>query len=152
VIIGNDSVSAMVMEYVASLDSGTINSLPISISKHAVSGFNRDNASAFKDNPAFLIQVLKRGRASQKEVVVRLMKERIIAEEDLENVLLVLSNLETDNQTLLKALISELETLKDSETVTEEIKNGISELITKLSSYLKKPKVKINLLGKIKKS
>ena len=151
VIIGNESVSAMVVEYVASLDSGTINSLPISISKHAVSGFNRDNASAFKDNPAFLIQVLKQGRASQKEVVVRLMKEKIIAEEDLENVLLVLNNLETDNQTLLKSLIGELETLKD-ETVTEEIKNGISELITKLSSYLKKPKAKINFLGKIKKS
>lgn len=138
-IISNKIVSEIVTDYVASLNSETLNSLPVSISRHAVASFNKDNASSFKDNTGYLIQVLKQGKATQIEQVVRLMKEKIIAEEDIDSVVLVLNNLETNNQTLLKSVLGELDTLKDKDTFSEETKKSVSELSSKLSTYLKEP-------------
>ena len=127
------SISDCVSEYAASLDSKTINKLPSSISKFAITAFNREIADSYKDNADFLILVLKQGNATQKKEVVRLMKAKINNEEDLDNVVSVLDNLETEDQQLLKPLISELEGLKESENVGEEIKGRIAVLVTRLS-------------------
>lgn len=147
-LVQDEEMLNMVAEYVASLGSETINGLPAAISQYAVSTFNRDNAETYKDNVDFLILVLKNGTASQKKEVVRLMKGKINNEEDLDNVMLVLDNLVTDNQQILKSLVSELEGIKDSEKVSEEIKEKVANLATKLSASIKKPGVVENLLGK----
>lgn len=138
----------MVAEYVASLDSTTINSLPVSVSKFAVSTFKRENADTYKDNTDFLILVLKQGNSQQKKEVVRLMKDKINNERDLENVVSVLDNLVTEDQQMLKNLVGELEALKDSETVSEDVKTGITALITKLSANIKKDSLLHKVLGK----
>lgn len=137
-LVTDKQIIDIVAEYVATLDSETINSLPVSIGKFAVSTFNRENAETYKDNVDFLTLVLKQGTASQKREVVRLMKAKINDEVDLENVVLVLDNLVTEDQQLLKPLVSELDAIKDSETVSEEIKSRIAELATKLSANIKK--------------
>ena len=62
-LVKDEQILSMVAEYVASLDSATINTLPVSVSKFAVSTFDRQNADNYKDNPDFLILVLKQGTA-----------------------------------------------------------------------------------------
>lgn len=148
-LVKKEFILTIVTEYVAGLDSETINSLPTSIAKYAVSTFDKKNAETYKDNPNFLILVLKQGNAQQKKEVVRLMKDKINKETDLDNVILVLENLVTDNHQMLKTLIAELEGLKESETISDETKNRIKNLITKLSSYINKT-IKTNKFFKLK--
>ena len=147
-LVSDKQILDMVAEYVASLDSTTINSLPVSVSKFAVSTFKRENADTYKDNTDFLILVLKQGNSQQKKEVVRLMKDKINNERDLENVVSVLDNLVTEDQQMLKNLVGELEALKDSETVSEDVKTGITALITKLSANIKKDSLLHKVLGK----
>ena len=148
-LVKKEFILKIVTEYVAGLNSETINSLPTSIAKYAVSTFDKKNAETYKDNPNFLILVLKQGNAQQKKEVVRLMKDKINNETDLDNAILVLENLFTDNQQMLKTLIAELEGLKESETISDETKNRIENLITKLSSYINKA-IKTNKFFKLK--
>lgn len=147
-LVDDKQILDMVAEYVASLDSATINTFPISVSKFAVSTFNRENADTYKDNADFLILVLKQGNSQQKKEVVRLMKDKINNERDLDNVALVLDNLVTEDQQMLNTLVGELETIKDSETVSEETKNRIATLSTKLSNNVKKDSLINKVLGK----
>ena len=147
-LVSDKQIIAIVAEYVATLDSETINNLPVSIGKYAVSTFNRENAETYKNNVDFLILVLKQGTAIQKREVVRLMKAKINDEVDLENVVLVLDNLVTEDQQLLKPLVSELDAIKDSETVSDEIKSSIAELSRKLSANIKNVGLIDKMLGK----
>lgn len=137
-----------VAEYVASLDSEAINTLPVSISKYAVSTFSRENAETYKDNTDFLTLVLKKGNATQKKEVVRLMKAKINAETDLAMVVSVLDNLATEDQNMLRTLVGELEGIKDSDAVSDEDKTRVAALAVKLSGSIKKPGMIDKLLGK----
>lgn len=147
-LVGDKQIKDMVAEYVASLDSEAINSLPVSIARHAVSTFNRNNAESYKDNADFLILVLKQGTAGQKKEVVRLMKAKINKEVDLENVVKVLDNLVTDDQQVLTTLVGELDGIKDSDTVDEDTKAQVAGLATNLSSSIKKKGVIERIIGK----
>lgn len=147
-LVSDKQILNMVAEYVASLDSATINALPLSVSKFAVSTFKRENADTYKDNTDFLILVLRQGNSQQKKEVVRLMKDKINNERDLEYVVLVLDNLVTEDQQMLKNLVGELEVLKESETVSEDVKSRIAALITKLSANIKKDSLLNKVLGK----
>ncbi len=147
-LVNDAQIKNMMAEYVASLDSETINNLPTSISKHAVSTFNKDNAEVYKDNTDFLILVLKQGNAIQMKDVVRLMKDKINHETDLDQVVTVLENLNTEDQQVLKSLVSELDGVKDSETVGEEVKSKVAALTTKLSTGIKNESFLNKLLGK----
>lgn len=147
-LVKDKQILSMVIEYVASLDSATINTLPVSISKFAVSTFKRENADTYKNNPNFLILVLEQGTSYQKKEVVRLMKDKINNERDLNNVVLVLDKLVTEDQQILKSLVGELEVLKDSETVNGETKSQIAALVTKLSFHIKKDGLINKMLAK----
>ena len=147
-LVNNEGILAYIVEYIASLDSEYINNLPVSVSKHAISTFNRDNAESFKDNESFLSLVIKQGTSNQKKEVVRLMKDKINKEIDLDMVVNVLDNYVTENQRILTILIDELEGVKESDTVTEEDKVKVSRLIAKLSNYTKKTNVLEKILGK----
>lgn len=136
-LANDEQVLSIITEYVITLDSQSVNALPSWIAKYAVDTFNKDNAETFKDNPEFLILVLKHGNAMRKKEVVRLMKSKIVKEEDLDNVVLVLNNLETEDQSVLRPLISELDSIKDSETIDETTKKEVAALSAKLSSSLK---------------
>lgn len=136
-LVIDSRISDEVSEYVAVLDSETINSLPLFVSKFAVSTFKRENAETYKDNVNFLILVLQQGNASQKKEVVRLMKDKINNERDLDNVVMVLNHLETEDQRMLRTLVGELEVVKDSEIVGDETKKRIADLISKLSAGIK---------------
>lgn len=140
-LVSDKRINDMVTNYVASLSSDNINSLPVSVAKYAISTFSKDNSDSYKDNVGFLILVLSQGKASQKKEVIRLMKAKMNDEEDIENVIIVLDNLVTEDQTILKSLIGELEVLKDSETLSEETKGGIIELSSKLSSMQEKTNI-----------
>lgn len=144
-LVADKQILDMVADYVATLDSETINNLPTSIAKFAVSTFTRENAEIYKDNVDFLSLVLKKGNFAQKKEVVRLMKAKINNEVDLDNVVKVLDNLVTDNQQLLKPLVSELDAIKDSDTVNDETKDNIARLAAKLSTNIKK----VSLLDKV---
>ena len=137
-LVNDEEVSIMITDYVSSLDSETINKLPVSIAKHAVSTFNRDNAEVYKDNSDFLILVLKQGTVAQKKEVVRLMKEKINKETDLDGVVDVLDNLVIEDQRMLNSLVGDLDAIKDSEAVDDETKERVAALATKLSKGLKK--------------
>ena len=148
-LVKDKEILDIVADYVASLDSEKINDLPVSIAKYAVFTFNRDNAEIYKDNVEFLILVLKQGNDSQKKEVVRLMKDKINKESDLDIVVQVLDNLVSNDQQMLKTLIGELDGIKDSDTVNEATKARIAELSTKLSNSIKKTTgVFDKLLGK----
>ena len=147
-LVNDKQILDLVTEYVASLECETINGLPVSISKFAVSTFNRDNAETYKDNPDFLILVLKQGNDSQKKEVVRLMKTKINNEVDLDNMVRVLDNLVTEDQQMLKTLVGELDGIKDSETVNEETKSRVAALASKLSAGIKKTGLFDKVLGK----
>lgn len=135
-------IQGAVSNYVSTLDSETANALPFSIIRNAISIFKKDNAEAFKDNTSFLHLVIVKGSAAQKATVVTLMLDKILHEVDLDNALLVLNSLETDNQLLIKQVIRSLESLKEKDTVDDVIKDQASALISKLSSKLKKDKPK----------
>lgn len=137
-LVKDKQILDMVADYVASLDSVKVNSLPVSIAKYAVSSFNKENSAIFKDNVGYLILVLDYGNASQKKEVVRQMTIKIATEDDLDNVTLVLDHLETEDQKMLKTLVGELETVKESDTVGEETKKRVDVLATKLSTKIKK--------------
>lgn len=147
-LVSDKQILGMEAEYVASLDCKTINNLPVSVAKLAVSTFKRDNAETYKDNVDFLMVVLQQGTSVQKKEVVRLMKDKINKEQDLDNVVRVLEHLVTEDQTLLKSLVGELEGLKDSDTVSGETKERIAALATKLSTSIKKPGLLDKVLGK----
>ena len=135
-LVKDKQIMDLVTTIVASLDSKTINGLPISIAKYAVSTFKRENAENYKDNVEFLIQVLKQGDATQIKEVVRLMKGKLNNEEDLENVVQVLDNLESDDELMLNTLVGELREVSDSDTVNEAIKEKITALASKLSTRI----------------
>ena len=80
--------------------------------------------------------------------VVRLMKDKINHETDLDQVVTVLENLNTEDQHVLKSLVSELDGVKDSETVDEVIKSKVAALTTKLSTGIKKDSFLNKVLGK----
>lgn len=147
-LVKDANILSIVTEYVASQDSETINALPVTIAKYAVSSFNRSTSDVYKDNEDFLTLVLKQGYATQKKEVVRLMKTKINQEADLELVVNVLNNLETEDQNMLKVLIGELDGIKDSEAVDEDTKSRIAALSTKLSRFIKKTGVIDKLFGK----
>lgn len=147
-LVSDKQILDMVAEYVASLDSETINGLPTSISRHAVSTFNKENAEIYKDNTDFLILVLKQGNAIQMKEVVRLMKDKINHETDLGQVVTVLNHLETEDQHVLKSLVSELDGIKDSENVSEEIKARVAAMAAKLSGSIKKKSMIDRIIGK----
>jgi len=151
-LASDNLILSLMADYVIKLDSQTVNALPSWIAKYAVGTFNKENFETFKDNPSFLILVLQLGNASQKRLVVRLMRTKIVNENDLENVVTVLSNLVSEDQALLKPLISDLDSIKDSETVNEDTKNKVSELSAKLSASLKTNTFVGRFLGKTKKS
>ena len=138
-LVKDKHILSIVTEYVASQDSATINALPATIAKYAVSTFNRKTSDVYKNNEDFLILVLKQGNANQKKEVVRLMKTKINQEADLNMVVNVLDNLVTEDQSMLKLLTGELDGIKDSEAVNDETKSRIAALATKLSGYIKKP-------------
>lgn len=137
-LVSDKHINDMVASYVASLSSENINSLPVSVAKYAISTFSRDNSEAYKDNNGFLILVLTQGKAAQKKEVIRLMKAKINDEEDIDGVISVLDNLVTEDQTILKSLIGELDVLKDSETLSADTKGSITDLSSKLSTMLEK--------------
>lgn len=137
-LVSDKHINDMVTSYVASLSSENINSLPVSVAKYAISTFSRDNSEAYKDNNGFLILVLTQGKAAQKKEVIRLMKAKINDEEDIDGVISVLDNLVTEDQTILKSLIGELDVLKDSETLSADTKGSITDLSSKLSTMLEK--------------
>ena len=147
-LVRDKQILDMVAEYVASLESATVNGLPVSIAKFAVSTFNKDNAEVYKDNTDFLILVLKNGSSYQVKLVVRLMKDKINHETDLDQVVMVLDNLDTEDQQVLKTLVGELDGIKDSETVNEETKAQVAALSTKLSVGIKKTGLLDKVLGK----
>lgn len=151
-LASNDNILSLIAEYVITLDSKTVNALPSWIAKYAVGTFNRENAESFKDNPSFLILVLQHGNASQKKLVVRLMRAKIVNENDIENVVLVLNNLVTEDQALLKPLISDLDSIKDSEVIDDDTKTEVASLSAKLSASLKSNKLVGRFLGKTKKA
>lgn len=146
-LVKDEEILGFVAEYVASLESESINNLPVSISKYAVSTFKRENADTYQNNEEFLILVLKQGTSYQKKEVVRLMKDKINNETDLEMVVNVLDDLVTEDQKMLNSLVAELDGIKESETVSEENKKRIAELASKLSNLIRKPSV----LGRILK-
>lgn len=147
-IITDKQILSVMADYVATLDSETINSLPLTISRYAVSTFNRCNVETFKNNTAFLILVLKKGTDLQKKLVVNLMKNKINNEEDLDSVVVVLDNFVTQDQRTLRILVSELEGLLDSDSVVEEEKTKIKTLVNKLSASIGKSKVLKKKLSK----
>ena len=141
-LVKDDQIKVLVTDYIATLNSTTINSLPISVSKYAVSSFIKENAADYKNNPDFLILVLNAGSAAQKKEVVNLMKQKLVSEVDLEDVLNVLNHLKTDNQALLRSVVGELENVKSSDTVDDSLKPQIANLIEKLSVSIKPEKKK----------
>lgn len=147
-LVKDHHILSIATEYVASQDSETINALPVTIAKYAVSTFNRNTSDVYKDNEDFLILVLKQGNASQKKEVVRLMKTKINQEADLNMVVNVLDILVTEDQSMLKLLIGELDGINDSEAINDETKSRIAALATKLSGYIKKTGMIGKLLGK----
>ncbi len=147
-LVSDNQILEMVTEHVASLESEAINALPISISKYAVSTFSKDNSNSYADNPDFLILALQQGKATQKKEVIRILKEKMNREADLENVIRVLNELAIENSTYVNSIVSDLELLKNSETISDDIKPQIQKLITKFSSSNKKPGITGKLLGK----
>ena len=147
-LVNDSQIKKMMAEYVASLDSETINGLPPSISRHAVSTFNKENAEVYKNNTDFLILVLEQGNAIQMKEVVRLMKDKINHETDLEQVVTVLNHLETEDQQVLKSLVSELDGVKDSGNISDETKAHVAALTIKLSGSVKKKGVIDRIIGK----
>lgn len=137
-LVADEQIKNFVADYVASLNSDAVNQLPTSVAKHAVSTFNKENAESYKDNDDFLILVLKQGNATQVKEVVRLMKAKLIAEQDLDSVLKVLDNLDTKDQSLLQSVVGDLRVINDSDSVDEATKQKIDALANKLLPPKKK--------------
>ena len=146
-LVADKQIKSYIADFVASMDSEAVNQLPTSVAKHAVSTFKKDNAEAYKDNDDFLILVLKQGNATQVKEVVRLMKAKMNAEQDLDSVVKVLDNLVTKDHSLLQSVVSDLVVIKDSETVDEATKQKVAALAEKIQSSEKKKSIVDKILG-----
>ncbi len=147
-LVADDQIKYYVAEYVASLNSDVVNNLPVSVAKHAVSTFKKENGEIYKNNNDFLILVLKQGNTTQVKEVVRLMKAKINDEQDLDDVVKVLDNLKTNDQRLIQSIIGDLEVIKDSDSVGDTTKHKIATLVEKLMPLEKKKNITNKLFGK----
>lgn len=146
-LVADEQIKNYVADYVASLNSDVINQLPTSVAKHAVSTFKKENAESYKDNDDFLILVLKQGNASQVKEVVRLMKAKLNAEQDIDRVVKVLENLYTKDLSLLQSVVGDLRVIKESDSVDDSTKQKIDALANRLQP-LKKKNIVEKIIGK----
>ena len=146
-LVADEQIKNYVADYVASLNSDVINQLPTSVAKHAVSTFKKENAESYKDNDDFLILVLKQGNASQVKEVVRLMKAKLNAEQDIDRVVKVLENLYTKDLSLLQSVVGDLRVIKECDSVDDSTKQKIDALANRLQP-LKKKNIVEKIIGK----
>ena len=116
------------------IEKGLINTVPLSISRHLISTFNRETAEAYKNNTEFLCLVARKGKTEQKKEVVRLMRKDLVNETNFDCVIQVLEQFETNETSVLVLLLDDLKTATDSKTITSEQKEKILEMIERIQS------------------
>ena len=116
------------------IEKGLINTVPLSISRHLISTFNRETAETYKNNTEFLCLVARKGKTEQKKEVVRLMRKDLVNETNFDCVIQVLEQFETNETSVLVPLLDDLKTATDSKTITSEQKEKILEMIERIQS------------------
>ncbi len=111
------------------VEKGLINTMPISISKHLISSFNRETADIYQNNAEFLSLVASKGKLEQKREVVRLQRKDLVNETNYDHVIEVLSHLDTKDKSLLTPLVEDLKNASNSKNVSDAQKGQMIKLI-----------------------
>lgn len=138
--INNISVVSMVEDMMADIElrsiiisviveKGLINTMPISISKHLISSFNRETADVYQNNSEFLSLVAEKGKAEQKKEVVRLLRKDLVNETNYDHIIEVLSHLCTTDKTVLMPLVEDLKNALNNKGISEVQKEMMLKLI-----------------------
>ena len=136
----NENYKDLVANDIAARDNQFINTLPTSVSKLAVAAFTKESSSTFANNYPYLSHVAKEGSASQRHLIVGMMKKQLIDGHKLELVLDVLSNLHNLNNTDANSLCEELRSAKEQVVDNEELATRIDEMISQFTEAKKKIK------------
>lgn len=136
----NEHYKDLVANDIALRDNQFINTLPTSVSKLAVAAFTKESSSTFANNYPYLGHVAKEGSASQRHLIVGIMKKQLIDGHKLESVLNVLSNLHNLNNTDANSLCEELRSAKEQVVDNEELTTRIDEMISQFTETKKKIK------------
>lgn len=136
-LIGNvDPLKKKITNEIVSRDSQFINALPVSLLKLAVSAFNKDSSQSYEDNFAYLACVAKEGNASQKDLVVNMMKKRLMDNSEYQSVLMVLENLETKSISMLNPLLAELRSAREKVAEDEIMKELFDSTINRFEQMI----------------
>lgn len=136
----NENYKDLVANDIAARDNQFINTLPTSVSKLAVAAFTKESSSTFANNYPYLSHVAKEGSASQRHLIVGMMKKQLIDGHKLELVLDALSNLHNLNNTDANSLCEELRSAKEQVVDNEELATRIDEMISQFTEAKKKKK------------
>ena len=111
------------------VERGLINTMPISISKHLISSFNRETADVYQNNSEFLSLVAEKGKPEQKKEVVRLLRKDLVNETNYDHVIEVLSHLNTTDKTVLMPLVEDLKMASNNKGISDVQKEKMLRLI-----------------------
>lgn len=123
----DDEVKSIIMSVI--VEKGLINSMPISISKHLISSFNRETADVYQNNTEFLSLVASKGKPEQKREVVRLMRKNLVNETNYDHVIEVLSHLDTKDKSVLMPLVEDLKVATNNKGISDVQKEKMLSLI-----------------------
>ena len=131
-LMEHEQVKSLFIERI--IEKGLINTVPLSISRHLISRFNRETADTYKNNTEFLCLVASKGNAEQKKEVVRLVRKDLVNEINFDCVIQVLEQFKTNDKSILVPLLDDLKTATDSKTITSEQKEKILVIIERIQS------------------
>lgn len=117
-----------------------INSLPKSLSRFAVSVFSKDNSADFSDNFDYLAFIAKEGNSPQVEIVVDMMKKRLIDDSEIPLVITVVENLQTRNMQIIKSLLEEIRSARSKYEEQSDLTDRMDALISKFSDIVDEKK------------
>lgn len=124
----------IIIEIVVNKESSYINSLPTNFLELALKSFSRENYKEFKDNFEFLSIVAERGTINQTIYLVPLLRDKLSANSQIDNVLYTISKIKNIKETYKKDLISALQVYleENKESILAEMKLKIEGVVVSL--------------------
>lgn len=126
-IMKDEKIKSIIISII--VEKGLLNTMPISISKHLISSFNRETADVYQNNTEFLSLVANKGKPEQKKEVVRLLRKDLVNETNYDHVIEVLSHLDIKDKSVLMPMVEDLKIATNNKGISEVQKGKMLRLI-----------------------
>jgi hypothetical protein len=133
-LIEIEEYKQIIIEIVVNKESSYINSLPTNFLELALKSFSKENYNEFKDNFEFLSIVAERGTINQTIYLVPLLRDKLSANSQIDNVLSTISKIKNIKETYKRDLISALQVYleENKESILDDLKLKIESIVASL--------------------